>query len=105
MSTDLLYVDPPNSVIHSALNFFTTIQVLIDFERSYHEQVYRHTSLDAPVLRFEFQGPKTEIGGTVVDLKKLLIKLKLKLDNKSGAAKKGTAETQTKRSLCINNLS
>ena len=105
MSTNFIYADPPNSVTHSALDFFTTSRILIDFQRSYHEQVYPHTNADAPVLEFEFHGPKTEISGTVIDLKNLFLKLELKLVHKSGVVKKdGTAEAQTKRPLFINNL-
>ena len=105
MSTNFIYADPPNSVTHSALDFFTTSRILIDFQRSYHEQVYPHTNADAPVLEFEFQGPKTEISGTVIDLKNLFLKVELKLVHKSGVVKKdGTAEAQTKRPLFINNL-
>ena len=102
MSTNFIYADPPNSVTHSALDFFTTSRILIDFQRSYHEQVYPHTNADAPVLEFEFQGPKTEIS---IDLKNLFLKLVLKLVHKTGVVKKdGTAEAQTKRPLFINNL-
>ena len=97
MSTNFIYADPPNSVTHSALDFFTTSRILIDFQRSYHEQVYPHTNADAPVLEFEFQGPKTEISGTVLDLKNLFLKLEAKLVHKGGVVKKdGTAEAQTK---------
>ena len=83
MSTNFMYADLANSVAHSALDFFTS-QMLIDFPRSYHEKVYPHTKADAPFLEFHFQGPKTEIDGTVVDLKTLLVKLKIKLVNKVG---------------------
>ena len=43
---------------------------------------YPHTNADAPVLEFQFQGPETEIVGTVVDLKNLPVKLELKVVNK-----------------------
>ena len=55
MSTTSVYADPPDSVTHSALDFFTTGQILIDFQRSYHEHVDQHKHADAPVLEFEFQ--------------------------------------------------
>ena len=56
-------------------------------------------------MDFEFQDPKTEISGTVIDLKNLFVKLELKLVHKSGPAEKdGTAEAPTKRSLFANNL-
>ena len=105
MSTNFIYADPPNSITHSVLDFFTTSPILIDFQRSYHEQFYPHTNADAPVFEFEFQGPKTAISGTVIDLKNLFLKLEVKLVHKSGVVKKdGTAEAQTKRPLFINNL-
>ena len=105
MSTNFIYADPPDSVTHSALNFFTTSQILIAFQRSYHEHVDPHTNADAPVSQFEFRGPKTEISGTVIDLKNLFVKLEVKLVDKSGPAKKdGKAEAQTKRTLSFNNL-
>ena len=100
MSTNFIYADPPNSVWHPALDFFTTSQILIDFQRCYHEQVYPHTNADAPVLEFEFQGPKTEISGTVIDLKNLFLKLEVKPVHKNGAVKRDG----TKRRLFINNL-
>ena len=106
MSTNFIYAEPPNSVTHSALDFFKSSQILIDFQRSYQEHVHPHTSFRAlntnahvPVLEFEFQGPKTEIGRTVVDMKNLFVQLELKLVDKSGAVKK----VQLRRK--INNLS
>ena len=70
----------------------------------YLEQVYPHTNADELVLELEFQRQKTEVGGTVVLLKNLFVKFKMELVNRSGAVETGTAETQAKRLLLINNL-
>ena len=51
----------------------------MDFQRGYHEDVFPPTSADAPVLEFDFQGAKTDIGGTVIDLVNLFLKLEVKL--------------------------
>ena len=104
MSTTFIYADPPDSVTHSALDFFTTSQNLVEFQRSYHEHVDLHTNADAPVLELEFQYPKTEINGTLIGLKNLFVNFEVKLIDKCGLAKKGTAEAQTKRTLFINNM-
>ena len=105
MSTNFIYADAPNSVTHSASDFFTTSRILADFQSSYHKQVFPNTNVDEPVLEIEFQGPKTEISGTVIDLKNLSLKLDVKLVHKSRPVKKdGTAEAQSKRPLFINNL-
>ena len=63
---------------------------------------YPHTNADAPVLEFQFRGPETEIGGTVVDLKNLPVKLELKVVNKNRTVVKVTAEAQSKRPLFFN---
>ena len=105
MSTNFIYADAPNSVTHSALNFFTTSRIVTDFQSSYHKQLYPHTNVDEPILEIEFQGPRTEISGTAFDLKNLSLKLEVELVHKSGPVKKdGTAEAHNKRPLFINNL-
>ena len=104
MSINFFYADSPNPVTHSARDFFTTSHILLEFQRSYHEHVYPHTNAEASVFEFVFQSPKSQIGGTVVDLKVLFVKLELKLVSKSGAAKENTTETQTKRTFLFNNL-
>ena len=55
-------------------------------------------------MEYEFQGPEIEIGWTVFDLKNLVVKLQLRLVNKSGAVKKCRPEMQTKQPVSINNL-
>ena len=88
MSTNFIYADTPNSVTHSALDLFTTSRILTDFQRSYHEQVYPHTNADAPVLEFEFQGPRTEIIGTVIHLKNLFLKLEFETGSQKWGCEK-----------------
>ena len=51
----------------------------MDFQRGYHEEVFTPTSADGPVLEFDFQGAKTDIGCTVIDLVNLFVKLDVKL--------------------------
>ena len=64
--------------MHSGLSLFGASEILVDFPRGYHEEVFTPTSGDGPVLEFDFQGAKTDIGGTVIDLVNIFVKLDLK---------------------------
>ena len=59
-----LFTDPPISSTHSDLDGFSTSHVLVDFQRSFDEQIFPPTDSNAPVLEFEFQGQRTELGGS-----------------------------------------
>ena len=65
------------------LDLFGTSEVLIDYVRAYDEQIFPPTISDGPVLEFEFQSPRTEICGTVANLKNILLKMELLLIKKS----------------------
>ena len=100
MSTSFVYADPPGYATHSALDYFTTSQILIDFQRGYDEIVYPPSNPDGPVLEFEFQAPKTEVGGSVVDLKNIFLKLEVQLEKHTGTA----ADQNAVLPIFINNL-
>ena len=65
--------------MHSGLSLFGASEIFGDFQRGYHEEVFTPTSADGPVLEFDFQGAKTDIGGTVIDLVNFFVKLDVKL--------------------------
>ena len=100
MSTSFVYADPPGYATHSALDYFTTSQILIDFQRGYDEIVYPPSNPDGPVLEFEFQAPKTEVGGSVVDLKNIFLKLEVQLEKHTGTA----ADQNAVLPIFVNNL-
>ena len=79
MPETFIYSEPPTPGMHSGLSLFGTSEILVDFQRGYHEEVFTANSADAPVLEFDFQGAKTDIGGTVIDLVNLFLKLDVKL--------------------------
>ena len=78
MPDSFVYSEPPVPGMHSGLSLFGASEILEDFQRGYHE-VFTPTSADGPVLEFDFQGAKTYIGGTVIDLVNLFVKLDVKL--------------------------
>ena len=79
MPDSLVYSEPPVPGMHSGLSLFGASEILVDFQRGYHEEVFTPTSADGPVLEFDFQGAKTDIGDTVIDLVNLFVKLDVKL--------------------------
>ena len=79
MPDSFVYSEPPVPGMHSGLSLFGASEILVDFQRGYHEEVFIPTSADGPVLEFDFQGAKTDIGGTVIDLVTLFVKLDVKL--------------------------
>ena len=79
MPDSFVYSEPPVPGMHSGLSLFGASYVLVVFQRGYHEEVFTPTSADGPVLEFEFQGAKTDIGGTVIDLVNLFVKIDVKL--------------------------
>ena len=81
MPDSFVYSEPPVPGMHSGLSLFGTSETVVDFQRGYHEEVFTLTSADGPVLEFDFQGAKTNIGGTVIDLVNLFVKLDVKLKN------------------------
>ena len=66
--------------MHSGLSLFGTSEILVDFQRGYHEEIFIANSADGPVLEFDFQGAKTDIVGTVIDLVNLFLKLEVKMN-------------------------
>ena len=61
--------------MHSGLSLFGTSEILVDFRRGYHEEVFTPNSAEG----IDFQGPKTDIGGTVIDLVNLFLKIDVKM--------------------------
>ena len=80
MPDSFVFSEPPEPGMHSGLSLFGASEILVDFQRGYHEEVYTPTSADGPVLEFDFQGAKTDIGGTVIDLANLFVKLDVELN-------------------------
>ena len=78
MPETFIYSEPPTPGMHSGLSLFGASDILVDFQRGYHE-VFTPNSADGPVLEFDFQGSKTDIGGTVIDLVNLFVKLDVKI--------------------------
>ena len=74
-----VYSEPAVPGMHSRLSLFGASEILVDFQRGDHEEVFTPTSADGPVLEFDYQGAKTDIGGTVIDLVNLFVKLDVKL--------------------------
>ena len=95
-----LFTDPPISSTHSDLDVFSTSHVLVDFQRSFDEQIFPPTDSNAPVLEFEFQGARTELGGTVIDTRNIYMSLELSLEKITSG--KDTAATI--RPYFINNI-
>ena len=79
MPDTFIYSEPPVPGMHSGLSLFGTSEILVDFQRGYHEEIFTANSADGPVLEFDFQGAKTDIGGTVIDLVNLFLKLEVKM--------------------------
>ena len=79
MPDTFVYSEPPVPGMHSGLSLFGTSEILVDFQRGYHEEIFTANSADGPVLEFDFQGSKTDIGGTVIDLVNLFLKLEVKV--------------------------
>ena len=61
---------PPTSVIHSALDLYSSGHVHVDFQREFDQRVFSPTSSDAPILDFEVNWSKTDVRGTVMDTRK-----------------------------------
>ena len=78
MPDSFVYSEPPVPGMHSRLSLFGASEILVEFQRGYHEEVFTPTSGEGPVLEFDFQGAKTDIGGTVIDLVDLFVKLDVK---------------------------
>ena len=78
-NTFVTAVDPPIPATHSSLDYFQPSNILVDLQRGIPEEVFTITSPDGPVLEFEFQGPKTEIGGSVLDLRNTFLKLEVQM--------------------------
>ena len=87
MSSSIVFADPPTPTTHSCLDLFTTGEILVDIQRGYDEPVYPPTQSDAPVLEFEFTGPKTEVTGTFIDTKNIFLELEVQLVPTMPAAK------------------
>ena len=87
MSSSIVFADPPTTITHSCLDLFTTGEILVDIQRGYDEPVYPPTQSDAPVLEFEFTGPKTEVTGTFIDTKNIFLELEVQLVPTTPAAK------------------
>ena len=79
MPDTFIYSEPPTPGMHSGLSLFGTSEMLVDFQRGYHEEVFTPNSADGPVLEFDFQGVKSDIGGTVIDLVNLFSKIDVKI--------------------------
>ena len=79
MPDTFIHSEPPISGMHSGLSLFGTSEILVDFQRGYHEKVFSPNSADRPVLKFDFQGAKTDIGGTVIVVVNLFLKLDVKM--------------------------
>ena len=79
MPDTFIYSEPPVPGMHSGLSLFGTSEILVDFQRGYHEEIFTANSADGPVLEFDFQGAKTDIRGTVIDLVNLFLKLEVKM--------------------------
>ena len=88
--------------MHSGLSLFGTSEILVDFQRGYHEEVFTPNSADGPVLEFDFQGAKTDIGGTVIDLVNLFLKIDVKM---KFTCKDADADLEVeKKPVFVNNL-
>ena len=79
MPDSSVYSELPVHGMHSGLSLFGASEILVDFQPGYHEEVFPPTSADGPVLEFDLQGAKIDIGGTVIDLVNLFVKLDVKL--------------------------
>ena len=79
MPDTFIYSEPPVPGMHSGLSLFGTSEILVDFQRGYHEEIFTANSADGPVLEFDLQGAKTDIGGTVIDSVNLFLKLEVKM--------------------------
>ena len=100
---DFIYSEPPEPGTHSGLSLFGSSEILVDFQRGYNEEVFTPTSADGPVLEFEFTGAKTDIGGTVIDLVNLFLKLDVKLKHLSNS-KTESDDDVSKKPVFVNNL-
>lgn len=101
-SSTFVYADPPQSATHSALDLFTTPQVLMDFHKASDVQVFAPTNANEPLLEFSYTTPKTDVSGSVADLKNTYLKLELQLVR----AKTGdtTDDPKKLRPIFVNNL-
>ena len=72
-----VHSEPPVPGMHSGLSLFVTSEILVDFQRGYHEEYFTASSADGPVWEFDFQW--ADIGGTVIDLVNLFLKLEVKM--------------------------
>ena len=101
MPDSFVYSEPPVPGMHSGLSLFGASEILVDFQRGYHEEVFTPTSADGPVLEFDFQGAETDIGGTVIDLVNLFVKLDVKLKYFGKEKAEGVADLKP---TFVNNL-
>ena len=79
MPDSFVYSELPVPGMLSELSLFAASEILVDFQWGYHDGIFTPTSADGPVSEFEFQGAETDIGGTVIDLVNLFVKLNVKL--------------------------
>ena len=109
MSQSFTYADPPVSATSSMLDLFLTNQVLVDFVRSYDEQIYPPTNPGGPVLEFEFQAPKSENGGAVADLNNTYLQMEIMMVKKSSGevalGKKSDGTFSDPPPIFVNNIS
>ena len=102
MPDTFIYSEPPTPGMHSGLSLFGTSEILVDFQRGYHEEVFTPNSADGPVLEFDFQRAKTDIGGTVIDLVNLFLNIDVKM---KFTGKDADADLEVeKKPVFVNNL-
>ena len=102
MPETLIYSEPPTPGMHSGLSLFGASDILVDFQGGYHEEVFTPNSAEGPVLDFDSQGSKTDIGGRVIDLVNLFLKLDVKMKN---TGKETEADFKIgKKPVFVNNL-
>ena len=71
--------EPIASVTHSALDLFSSGQVLVNFQRAFDERVFSPTNADVPVLECEFTESKTDVSATVEDTNNIYLDLELQI--------------------------
>ena len=101
MPDAFIFSEAPIPSMHSGLSLFGVSELLVDFQRGYHEEIFTPNSADGPVLEFDFQGAKTDIGGTVIDLVNLFLKLDVKLKY---VGRNSEDEVSTSKPVFVNNL-
>ena len=102
MPETFIYSEPPTPGMHSGLSLFVASDILVDFQRGYHEEVFTPNSADGPVLKFDILGSKTDIGGTLIDLVNLILNLDVKMKH-TGKETEADFEID-KKPVFVNNL-